>query len=146
MELVKKNVLHVVGIQVVAKKDYLYTEIPHTWNDFFKKINEIRYKVDNKSMDITVKKENDLYTKLVCVEVDSLSYIPTGMIGIKFPSNNYIMHAHKGSFVTTSETYSQMYKWAENNGFQTGELKIDYGYYLREKEPIEHTLYLAVKK
>lgn len=144
MEIVNKQSLQVIGMQVVAKRDYLYTEIPHAWNMFFKRIYEIRDKIDNKFMDISVRKDGDLYTQLVCVEVSTLSFIPTGMIGIKFPARKYISHQHKGTFVGISETYSTMYHWAEENDYGTGDFKIDYGYFDNEREPIEHTLYLAV--
>ena len=146
MEIVNKNSLQVVGFQVTAEWDYLFIEIPHTWNMLFRRFDEIRNKVDNKCMDISVRKEGKLYTQLICVEVGSLSFLPTGMIGFKFPTKKYISATHKGTFIGIAESYEKMISWADENGYKPGDFKIDYGYFPKEKEPIEHTLYLALNK
>lgn len=146
MEIVDKPSLLVVGIEVTAEKDYLYTEVPHAWNILFKRLEEIREKIDNKFMDISIRKEGKLCTQLICVEVNSLLYIPDGMMGMKFPAQKYISYRHTGTFYNVEESFNKMSKWAEINGYNTGDFKIDYGYFFKEKEPIDHSLFIAVEK
>ncbi len=145
MEIINKQSLQVIGIQVIAQQDYLFTEIPHAWDILFKRIEEIRGKIDNRFMDISVKKEGKLCTQLLCIEVNSLSYMPDGMFGMKFPQQKYISFKHTGTIYGVPDSFDKMNKWAKENGYRTGDFKIDYGYYYKEREPIEHTLYLAVK-
>lgn len=145
IKIINKQFLQVIGFQVVAEEDYLHTEIPHMLNMMYRRIDEVFNKVDSKLMDIYVKKDTKLLTHLICVEVSELWNVPEGMVGAKFPSQKYISYKHTGSFYEIRESFDGMYKWAEENEYKPEFFKIDYGYFEKEKEPIEHMLYLAVK-
>ncbi len=70
MDVIEKQRLMVVGIQVSVSQDYLFTELPHIWNIFFERYKEIANRVDTKFMNICLSKKNCINTHLICVEVN----------------------------------------------------------------------------
>ncbi len=144
MEVVEKPPLTAVGIKVVAAWDYLFTEVPHAWKIFFEKYHNITNRIDNKFMDISINKKDNIYTQLLCVQVQEIDSVPEGMIGMSFSAEKFLTYNHKGPFQTIPTSFSKMYKWIENNGFTADDFKIDYGYSPHEIEPIEHTLHIRI--
>jgi predicted transcriptional regulator YdeE len=144
MEVVEKPPLFVVGIKVVAAWDYLFTEVPHAWEIFFEKYQNISNRIDNKFMDISINKKDNIYTQLLCVQVQEIDFVPDGMIGMNFPAQKYLVNNFKGQFSSIPASFEKMYNWIENNGYTSDDFKIDYGYFPNETDPIEHKLHIRV--
>jgi predicted transcriptional regulator YdeE len=144
MIVINKQKLMVVGLQFSTQKDYLYTELPHLWNIFFERNREISNRVDTKFMEITYDVTEKNISKLICIEVNEFENIPDSMTTMEFPEYEYISDIHRGKLSNIDESFSKMAKWANDNGYQASDFKIDYGYHQNEKNPIEHTLLLRV--
>ncbi len=144
MDVIEKQGLMVVGIQVSVSQDYLFTELPHIWNIFFERYKEIANRVDTKFMNICLSKKEKINTYLVCVEVNEFENIPEGMTALDFPAYEYIHKIHHGKVSSIDDSFDKMSKWATEKGYSTSDFKIDYGYYKDEKDPIEHTLLLRI--
>jgi predicted transcriptional regulator YdeE len=144
MEIVRKQSFKIVGIQVTAVWDYLFTEVPHTWQRFKDSYSEITDKIDNRFMDICVKKEGNVFTQLIGVQVNDFGKIPETMIGLEFPESDYLYLKHRGRYTGIHESFAKVYKWAKENELNVDDFKIDYGYCIKETEPIEHSLYVKI--
>jgi len=144
MEIIRKQSFKIVGIQVTSVWDYLFAEIPHTWQIFKDSYHGISDKIDNRFMDICVNKDGNVFTQLIGVQVNDFGKIPESMIGLEIPESNYLYSKHRGKYSGINESFAKINKWAKENNLNIDNFKIDYGYFIKETEPIEHNLYVRI--
>ncbi len=143
MEIVQKSAFKVVGIPVIATWDELWTEVPAAWEEVLSRQAEIRNRINALFLDISLNKEGDLYTQLVCAEVSQFEHIPPGMIVWEIPDQRYLHHRHEGTLKEIAGSFGQMYQWAAENNTSVDDFKVDCGYTFAGHER-EHDLYVRV--
>lgn len=144
MKIVQKNAFKVVGIKVEATWEELWTQMPQAWDQFIDRYDEIDNRVeDNCFMDISVEKKGELYTQFICTEVTGFEDIPTNMEILEVPSQKYIFHQHRGTLHEIASSFGEIYAWAEANGHDARDFKIDRGYTPWQSER-EHELFVKI--
>ncbi|WP_432359858.1 GyrI-like domain-containing protein [Sporosarcina sp. UB5] len=84
--------------------------------NFEKRVDEVKY-CKNKQVLISPYMCNDIVaTYFACVEVDELTEIPEGMIGIKLPMTEYAKISCSNK--TIGEGYSKLFTWMGENGYK----------------------------
>lgn len=84
--------------------------------DFEKRIDEIK-NCKNKHVLLSPYMCNDIVaTYFACVEVDSLSEIPEGMIGLNIPATEYAKISCSNK--TIAQGYSRLIAWMSENGYK----------------------------
>lgn len=84
--------------------------------DFEKRINEVRNS-KNKNVLISPYMCNDVVaTYFACVEVETLTEIPEGMIGFTLPMTEYAKISCTNK--TISQGYSKIFEWMGENGYK----------------------------
>lgn len=144
MQIVQKVAFKVVGIPVIATWDELWTEVPAVWEEVLSRQAEIRNRTNALFLDISLNKEDDLYTQLVCAEVSEFEQIPFGMITWEIPDQRYLYHRHEGTLKDIAGSFGQMYQWAAENNYTVDDFKLDCGYTIASHET-EHDLYVRVQ-
>jgi predicted transcriptional regulator YdeE len=144
MEIIEKDGFKVVGIQVVADWRGLHKEMPNTWKIFKQRVHEINHRVRDKMMDISLQYEAGLYTQIICVEVEADNEVPEGMVTCLIPNQKYIHYYHEGPLQEIAQSFSKMYRWADEHKHKTDQFKIDYGYVQNGSEE-RHNLYVRLK-
>lgn len=145
MKIVRKKSFEIVGIQVEAEFDDLFTEIPKAWKRFGDRLEEIQHRVGNVMTEISLDVTDSVYTELVGVEVDGNGKVPEGMTAITVPTQTYLHHRHEGSLEKIASTFGEMLDWAKEKGYQTSDFKIDHGY-RRDGSESTHDLYVRIEQ
>ncbi len=143
MKIVEKAALTVVGIPVRAAWDELWVEMPRVWKEFMARHAEIDCRVSDRFIDVTLEKDGEQYSQLICVEVSSVGALPDGMISLEIPAQRYIHHQHLGPTPGIAASYGKIYDWARDNNHAADEFKIDRGYTSRGDE-LEHDLFVRI--
>ena len=144
MEVVHKKSFSVVGFKIETNWTELVEALPRAWDKIFKRASEIKYKIDNQFLSISLKKDGDIYTELICVEVSEIASIPEGMVGLTIPEHTYAYCPHHGSIKNINDTFRELYRWTNQNGYITDYIKIDYGYKQKDKDPVDHSLFVKL--
>ena len=145
MEILYKKPFLIVGYRIETNWSNLFLEIPRTWKKLYHQSTKIKNKIDNRFFEISLEKKDEIYTEILCAEVSEIESIPEGMIGMTIPAQSYVNNKHYGSHNKIVDSFREMYSWAKENGYSTGHFKIDYGYFQKEKEPIDHSLYIKIE-
>ena len=143
MEIVQKDAFKVVGIKVVADWENLGVEMPEAWQKFISRHTEIKHKVNNVFINVSLARDGDVYTQLICSEVSAFADIPQGMVPVELPGQAYIHHRHVGPVNDIATSFVRMYQWADDNGHAVDEFKLDIGYTSDGREQ-EHNLFIRV--
>ncbi len=145
MKLVEKGPFKVVGVEVVADWEQLPTEMRKAWAAFMSRRTEIKNRVGEALIDVSVKQDGTRYTQFVCSEVSAVEELPEGMMTLDIPAQRYVHHRHIGPVEGIVATFSEMYDWAECNVLTTDAFKLDIGYTARGAQRA-HDLYIRVLK
>ena len=143
MELVHRPGFTAVGLRVEADWQRLWRKMPEAWRELHERAGEIRHRVTNVLMDISVSVDCGCYTQLIGVEVAHADDVPEGMSAVHVPAGTYLHARHTGSLPEIAETFRRMYEWGRKNGVWLDEFKIDSGYTADGSEPY-HDLYVRV--
>jgi predicted transcriptional regulator YdeE len=128
IEIVGWGPLLLVGIEVRATFDALWTEMPRAWQLFFSRTDEIRSARPGGYLDVSVVVEDGVYTQLICAEVDAIDHVPEGMTALRVPAQRYLRHEHDGPEQEIAAEFGRMYEWAKREGVRADEFKVDRGY------------------
>lgn len=128
MKIVERKSFKAVGIKVSAVWEDLWTEMPRAWATFISRHEEIRNRVNDRFMDVSLEETDGRYTQFICAEVSSIAEVPSGMEGVEFPAQKYVYLRHTGSLPEIAESFGKMYEWADSAGISTDEFKLDEGY------------------
>lgn len=143
MQVLEKPAFKVIGIKVTAEWDALWVEMPAAWDKFFASYHSIIHRVNDTMMDICLHTYNRQYSQLLCVEVTTFNNIPRGVMGMEIPHWTYIHHCHVGALAEIADSFARMYEWADQNGYQSTDFKLDIGYTPSRLEQ-EHDLYIRI--
>lgn len=143
MKLVQKDSFKAVGIKVVANWDNLWIEMPRVWKEFVLRYAEIKNRIDDTFIDISLQKEGDEFIQLVCAEVLVIEDVPQGMVGLEIPSQRYIYFRHVGPVAQITTSFGKMHEWADKNGQAVDDFKLDRGY-TKEGLEQEHDLFIRI--
>ena len=113
--------LKLVGYRVLCEAEQYIIEIPQATRRLFEQIKDITAVVDPFQLygafvvDNETKDEDGYW---VCVEVSDYKDIPTEMVALTIPRQSYAVVRHKGKNSLIGESYNQLHKWIEENGYK----------------------------
>lgn len=144
MKIVHKDEFLVVGIKVTLQLPQLFIEMPKVFRELENKRDKINYKKNDFILDISLKRENDLFTQFVGVEVTNMPVIPEHFVGLKIPAAKYLYYLHKGDVKEIYDAFVKMYDYAskENLILDEDEFKIE----IHNQKNREYHLYLRLRK
>lgn len=116
MDIVSKKNFLVAGIKVSLKEEELFTKLPKVYEELMSLKDKIHHKKSEDTIEITIRKENNVHTILVGYEVTQMSPLPNIMVGMKIPDAKYLYNLHKGEVTDLYSTYVLMYDYALENG------------------------------
>lgn len=145
MKIVKKESFKIVGLQVEATFDGLFTEIPNAWKTFGDRLKEIPHRIGDVMTEISMDVTDGVYTELVGVEVEGAGKVPEGMTSVTIPKQIYVHHRHEGSVEEIATAFGKILEWAKEKGYKTGDFKIDHGYRRDGSESV-HDLYVKIEE
>lgn len=143
VQLVERHAIKVVGIKVVAPWKDLWTEVPKAWSVLRARSGEIRSRVSDVFMDVSLDETSGTYTQLVSAEVSSLEGVPDAMVALEIPAGRYLHLRHEGALDEIPGSFGRMFDWAEQEGLRADAFKLDEGYTQGGAER-EHDLYVRV--
>jgi len=144
MKVIEKKSFLVVGLKVSLKEHQLFVKMPKVYDQFYQMIDEINDRVNAYSIDISLKREKEIYTQLVCVEVSQLNNIPDCLIGMEIPNAKYLYYLHNGNVEGIYQAFVDMYDFALNEKLplDKDEFKIE----IHDKENDAYHLYIRLEK
>jgi len=143
MQFVHRPAFVAVGLRVDADRQGLWRKMPEAWRALHERADEIRHRVTDVLMDISVSVDCGCYTQLIGAEVAHADDVPDGMCVVHVPAGTYLHTRHTGSLPQIAETFRRMYEWGRENGVRLDEFRIDSGYTVSGGEP-HHDLYVRV--
>lgn len=100
MEIVDRGPVRVVGIEVVAPWQELWTEVPEAWRLLRERAEEIQRRTSNVFIDVSLEETAGTYRQVVGAEVDSLDEVPEGDArgdrrkrGVSSPASSGYLHS-----------------------------------------------------
>ncbi len=135
----------IVGLEVEAEWQALWTELPEAWDRFRSRAHEIEHRAGNVYVDVSLGVEDDVYIQLVGAEVEEVGEVPEGMTALEVPAATYVHHNHIGPPAGIPDSFELMYGWAEDEEIPLGDFKLDFGHTPAGDEE-EHHLYIRVEE
>ncbi|ASS74233.1 hypothetical protein CIG75_04035 [Tumebacillus algifaecis] len=116
-KVVTKNSMKLVGIAWSgAYADA--KEIPALWIDFVARAEEISERVSPEAFISPCHGRQTEFTCYLTAEVADFTTFPEGMKGITIPAQTYVQITHRGPMTAVEATYTRLYRWIEENGYQ----------------------------
>lgn len=143
MKIINKDGFAVVGIKVEAEWKELHTKMAESWQQFKERLDEVEDRKNDEMMDISLNESEGVYTQLIGVEVPAEAEVPDGMTKIIIPPKKYVWYQHPGELTKIGESFGKMYEWAEQQGIEIGDFKLDIGYRKDNSEKM-HDLFIQV--
>lgn len=143
MKLMRRVRSSSLGVEVVADWEQLSTVMPRAWAAFLERRAEIKHRVGEVLIDVSLKQDGTRFTQLICSEVSAVESLPVGMTTLGIPAQWYVHHRHIGAVKGIAATFGEMYDWAESNVHATDAFKLDIGYTARDAQRA-HDLYVRV--
>lgn len=143
MNIIYKESFFATGLTVEASWKELWVEMPKAWQIFFELYNEIDNRMSNRLIDISLKKEDDIYTQFICVEVSGNNSKHPKFSTIKIPRKKYLHHTHTGSLEDIAHSFGEMHHWCHKHQLYATDFKLDIGYAPDGKEET-HDLYIEL--
>ena len=143
MQIVEKPELRVIGLEVTAPWEALWTVMPNAWEVFFHRRHEIAGLLSAINMDISIEQRDGVCVQLIATEVDETATPPQGMRLLQVPAQRYLHHWHTGSLAGIALSFGAMYEWAAAEGLVADQFKLDMGYTARGQET-EHDLFIRL--
>lgn len=109
----EKESFRVVGISVPTSVQECIenNKIPKLWEDFMKRLGEIKNKVNEKIFyGLSLVTGECSFNHIACVEVSSLDGVPEGMVGKEVPKAKYAVWTYKGKMPGLTEAYRWLYE------------------------------------
>lgn len=144
MKIVHKDAFLVVGIKVILKLPELFTKMPKVFKEVENYVTKINFRKNDYLLDINLKREKDLFTRLIGVEVTNMPVIPAHFVGLKIPAASYLYYLHKGEINEIYDAFVLMYDYAlkEQLSLDKDEFKIE----VHNQKNREYHLYLRLRK
>lgn len=143
MEVAHRERMLIVGLEVQAAWQALWTEVPEAWDRFRDRVDEIQHQTGSVFVEVSVEIADDTYTEVLGVEVDRADDVPDGLAVLDVPAANYVHHRHIGPTEAIADTFRLMYDWADEQGIPVADFKLDFGY-TAAGDGAEHHLYVRV--
>ena len=143
MEIVEEGPVHLVGIEVTANWENLQIEMPKAWRTLFARYEQIKNRMGDDFMDVSLSAEDDQYIQLVAAQVFAFEDVPSDMMELDLPPQKYVYTVHSGPVEEIAKTFEEMYGWAKEHDIGVGDFKIDRGY-RPEGDEKQHELYIRV--
>jgi predicted transcriptional regulator YdeE len=134
MQVIEKPGFRVIGLEVTAPWEALWTVMPNAWDAFFERRHEISGLLSATNMDISIEQREGVYRQLLAAEVDESGTPPPGMRVLQVPAQRYLHHWHNGSLAGIALSFGTMYEWAAAQGLALDTFKLDIGYTAKGQE------------
>ena len=143
MNIVEMEKLYLVELSVRAEWKELWTVMPKAWKQLFVQASQIEHRGFDHFVDASLEVESGIYLQLIGSEVRKVDRVPEGMIAVEVPAQQCIHHRHLGPTAGIAASFGKMYEWANDNGHNAAELKLDAGYTANGMEASQE-LYVAI--
>jgi AraC family transcriptional regulator len=112
-----KPAMQLVGMEIKNTMDQ--KEIEGLWDNFIKRLNEVKNVVGEGSYGVTMfTDKSGEYTYIACVTVSSVENLPSGMVTNKIPASEYAVFEYKGDMTDLDKTYAAVFSnWLPKSGY-----------------------------
>lgn len=143
MEITERDGLTVMGLEVTARWEDLWTEMPKAWKTLLARLEEIPHQASDRLVDVSLERRGDHYRQVIGAVVNRIERCPEGMTTIYIPPQRLVFHRHEGPVTGIADTFGEMLDWAREQGVETSDFKIDVGY-TPEGTETRHDLYVGL--
>lgn len=139
--------IKVIGLQKTCQETNLAAEKAHLRKQFRQFAIEIPNQIDGEVMEICLQKHGCLITHCIAIEVNSADIVPSGMISLSIPPQQYIYMEHRGHAQTIWQSVNKIKQWAKSHHCRLDPRQFMIDVQTSEEPPV-HALYvkLADKK
>jgi AraC family transcriptional regulator len=152
IDIIEKKEIKVVGIAWNGSYSQI-KKIPALFSELQMRFDEILYQTDEPIMIAPFHSRETELTYYVTIPVEKIEFIPEGMVGFKIPAKNYVFATHFGTPGEIDQTYSQIYSWMKEYGyekdFQALSLEVydkDFKRLNSAKKQLNFDIYIPIKK
>lgn len=143
MEVVERMAMQVIGIEVIAPWQDLWTRVPLAWEELRARSGEIGNRASESFVDVSVEERDGTYRQVVGAEVRPAEAVPEGMIVLEIPYGRFVHLRHEGGLEEIARSFGRMYAWAGAEGHRVDAFKLDAGYTQEGGERL-HDLYVRL--
>jgi AraC family transcriptional regulator len=152
-------------VQVIEKKEMKVVGIP--WNGSYSQINkipglfaelqmrldEVLDQTDEPVMIAPFHSRETELTYYVTTPVEKITFVPDGMVGFTIPAKNYVYATHNGTPGEIDHTYSKIYSWMKEYGYEKDHHALSLEVYDKDfkrlnlsKKQLSFDIYIPIKK
>ena len=143
MDIIERDPVRVVGIEVVASWKELWTHVPAAWTRLRTRVGEIRDRTDERLVDFSTARGEGIYREVVGAIVETDGAVPEGMVGVVVPGGRWLHHRHEGPAAEIAASFGRMLDWLTDQPYEPNAHKLDVGYTLGGDESV-HDLYVGL--
>ncbi|MEW9051447.1 MAG: GyrI-like domain-containing protein [Neobacillus sp.] len=120
IKVIEKPEMKVVGISWNGPYSEL-NEITKLFNAMESRLNEVSFQTGESIMVAPLHIRETELTYYVTAPVDRIENIPEGMVGFSIPQKNYVFATHVGRLEEVENTYSRIFEWMKDYGYELDE-------------------------
>lgn len=137
MEIVERDEIVVIGIEVVANFGQLHSAVPAAWHELFSRQDELPGTGTGVFVEASTHLGEGSYREVIGVVAVGAEVtvpatvpvtVPEGMAVAIIPGGKFVHHRHDGSEATIATGFQAIYDWAADQQLTLGNHKLDVGY------------------
>lgn len=146
IETVKCGPMRFLGLRITAHWRDLGRAVPEGWNALFSRRSDIAAAASGLGAyaEVSLGEVEGVYTELVCAAVETLAYVPDGLVDIHVPENTWLTTVHDGPLAGIADGFGAILAHAQARGLFASALKLDTGYQ-PGLPPGRHDLFIALE-
>ncbi|MCM3566934.1 GyrI-like domain-containing protein [Neobacillus mesonae] len=150
VKVVEKEEIKVVGISWNGTYGEM-DKIPGLFQTLEQRLDEVSFQAKEPVLIAPFHGRESEFTYYVTTPVEEVKEIPEGMVGFTIPSKYYVCTTHKGSFKEVENTYSKLFAWMEEYGYEQDHQALGLEIYKEEHKQqniagdLQFDIYLPVK-
>jgi AraC family transcriptional regulator len=148
----EKKELKVVGIAWNGSYSRI-KEIPGLFEKLQFRFDEVFYQSEEPIMIAPFHSRETELTYYVTIPVEKIDMIPEGMVGFTIPAKSYVLGTHFGTPAEIDQTYSKIYSWMKEYGYEKDQNALSLEVYDRDfkrlnsaKKQLNFDIYIPIKK
>jgi AraC family transcriptional regulator len=152
IDIIEKKELKVVGLSWNGSYSQI-KKIPGLFAELQMRFDEICYQAEEPIMIAPFHSRETELTYYVTIPVEKIEFIPEGMVGFTIPAKSYVTATHLGTPSEIDDTYSKMYAWMNEYGYEKDDRALSLEVYDRDfkrlksaKKQLNFDIYIPVKQ
>lgn len=152
IDVIKKREMKVVGIAWNGSYSQI-KKIPGMFAELQMRYDEILYQTDEPILIAPFHSRETELTYYVTIPVEKIEFIPEDMVGFTIPARNYVTATHVGTPGEIDQTYSKIYTWMKEYGFEKDLRTLSLEVYNRDfkrlnsaKKQLSFDIYIPIKQ